>query len=155
MFEDHRDLLISNLSVSCTYRIEAERKWLPFGRWHFKISFLDWKLLYFYSNSTEVCFQGSVYSLGSVGTDNDLSPTRRQAIIWTNYDLVCIYASLDELNILVFCIEMFWILSGNKNMKLLLVIWLPAWWAVWLPWWPPAGCNNALVYLVIFTINFC
>ena len=24
-----------------------------------------------------------------------------------------------------------------------------------LPWWPPAGCNNALMYLLIFTMNFC
>ena len=24
--------------------------------------------------------------------------------------------------------------------------WLPAWWALWLPWWPPAGCNNASIY---------
>ena len=31
----------------------------------------------------------------------------------------------------------------------------PAWWALWLPWWPPAGCNNALMYLLIFTMNFC
>ena len=36
-----------------------------------------------------------------------------------------------------------------------LQLWLPAWWALWLPWWPPAGCNNALMYLLIFTINFC
>ena len=33
--------------------------------------------------------------------------------------------------------------------------WLPAWWALWLPWWPPAGCNNALMYLLIVTMNFC
>ena len=32
---------------------------------------------------------------------------------------------------------------------------LPAWWALWLPWWPPAGCNNALMYLLILTMNFC
>ena len=35
------------------------------------------------------------------------------------------------------------------------ILWLPAWWALWLPWWPPAGCNNALMYLLIFTMNFC
>ena len=33
--------------------------------------------------------------------------------------------------------------------------WLPAWWALWLPWWPPAGCNNALMYSLIFIMNFC
>ena len=32
---------------------------------------------------------------------------------------------------------------------------VPAWWALWLPWWPPAGCNNALMYLLIVTMNFC
>ena len=36
-----------------------------------------------------------------------------------------------------------------------LSLWLPAWWALWLPWWPPAGCNNALMYLLIVTMNFC
>ena len=35
------------------------------------------------------------------------------------------------------------------------ILWLPAWWALWLPWWPPAGCNNALMYLLIVTMNFC
>ena len=33
--------------------------------------------------------------------------------------------------------------------------WLPAWWALWLSWWPPAGCNNPLMYSLIFTRNFC
>ena len=32
---------------------------------------------------------------------------------------------------------------------------LPAWWALWFPWLPPAGCNNSLMYLLIFTMNFC
>ena len=31
---------------------------------------------------------------------------------------------------------------------------LPAWWALWLPWWPPDGCSNALMYLLIFAMNF-
>ena len=35
------------------------------------------------------------------------------------------------------------------------LLWLPAWWALWLPWWTPAGCNNALMYLLIFTMSFC
>ena len=26
---------------------------------------------------------------------------------------------------------------------------MPAWWALWLPWWPPAGCYNASMYLLI------
>ena len=33
--------------------------------------------------------------------------------------------------------------------------WLPAWWALWLPWWPPTGCSNALMYLLIFAMNSC
>ena len=36
-----------------------------------------------------------------------------------------------------------------------ITLWLPAWWALWLPWWPPAGCHNALMYLLIVTMNFC
>ena len=33
---------------------------------------------------TEVCYQGSNKQYSSIGSDNDLSPTRRQAIIETN-----------------------------------------------------------------------
>ena len=30
-------------------------KWLPFSRWHFKMHFHEWKVLYFDSKFTEVC----------------------------------------------------------------------------------------------------
>ena len=33
---------------------------------------------------TEVCFLGSNQQYPSIGSDNGLVPTRRQAIIWTN-----------------------------------------------------------------------
>ena len=44
----------------------------------------------------QICSQGSSELLAIIGSNNGLSPTRRQAIIWTNDDLVywCIDASL-------------------------------------------------------------
>ena len=41
--------------------------------------------------------------------------------------------------------------------------WLPAWWATWLPWWPPAKCSNVsmscgFLYLqkwFLFLYHFC
>ena len=43
-----------------------------------------WKVLYF----------------DSIGLDNGLAPNRRQAIIWTNADLIhwCIYAAVEEMS---------------------------------------------------------
>ena len=49
----------------------------------------------------EICFLGSNWRYVSIGSDNGLAPSRRQAIIWTNVDPVHwrIYAALggDEL----------------------------------------------------------
>ena len=62
----------------------------------FHMLFLDWKVLYFDSNFTEVCSQGSNWQQPSIGSDNGLAPNRRQAIIWTNVDPIHwhIYAAL-------------------------------------------------------------
>ena len=46
--------------------------------------FHEWKLLYFDSNFTAVCSQGSTQQLVSIGSGNGLAPNRRQAITWTN-----------------------------------------------------------------------
>ena len=35
---------------------------------------------------TEICAEGSNLNYSSIGSDNGLAPTRRQAIIWTNDD---------------------------------------------------------------------
>ena len=53
--------------------------------------------------------------------------------------------------------------TGNSSalaMELILqsytaVAWLPARWALWLPWWPPAGLKNPLMYLLISTMHLC
>ena len=38
--------------------IVAETKWTPFRRQQFQMDFLEWKLLYFASNFTEIFSQG-------------------------------------------------------------------------------------------------
>ena len=77
----------------------------PFFRRHFQMHFLEWKLLYFDSNFTEVCSLGFKSQWAIIGSDNGLVPTRRQAFIWANGGLVHwrIYASfgLNELTISV------------------------------------------------------
>ena len=50
--------------------------------------FHEWRVLYFDSNLTEVILQGSNWQWCSIGSDNGLARTRRQAIIWTNADPV-------------------------------------------------------------------
>ena len=39
-------------------------------------------------NFTEVCYHGSNLQYSSLGSDNGLAPTRRQAIVWTNAGLI-------------------------------------------------------------------
>ena len=76
-----------NESIPAAYQhTEAKRKWLPFRRWHFQVHFLEWKVLNFRWNFSEIC------SLGSI-IDN---MNRQQAIIWNNGGMFYrqIYASL-------------------------------------------------------------
>ena len=65
-------------------------------RRHFQMHFLEWKLLYFKLNFTEVCSQGSNWQYASIGSDNGWVPIRWQAIICNNVGLVywSIYTSL-------------------------------------------------------------
>ena len=44
----------------------------------------QWKYINFDWNFSEVCSQGSNYQYPSTGSDNNLVPARRLAIIWTN-----------------------------------------------------------------------
>ena len=58
--------------------------------------FFQWKLLYFYSNSTVICSQGPVDNVSKLVqivawclfSDNGLAPNRHQAIIWTNGGII-------------------------------------------------------------------
>ena len=65
--------------------------------------FPEWKFWYFDSNFTEVCSQRSIWQWGSICLSDGLALNRRQAIIWTNVDLIVwrIYAALggDELSL--------------------------------------------------------
>ena len=85
------------------FHFEAEAKRLPFCRRHFQVQFLEWKLLNFKSNFTEICSLGSNWQYGTIGSDNGLAPNRQQVIIWANVGMLywCIYASLglNELSI--------------------------------------------------------
>ena len=58
--------------------------------------FVEWKVLNFDSNFTEVSSQGSNWQYVSIGSGNGLAPNRRQAITWTKAYLVHrrIYATL-------------------------------------------------------------
>ena len=55
-----------------------------------------WIYVYFAQDLMDVCSEGSNEQYFSIGSDNILAPTRRQAIIWTNYVLFfwLIYAPL-------------------------------------------------------------
>ena len=70
--------------VGINQLIEAETKWPPFSRRHFQIHFLQWKCMNFAYIFIEVCSLGSNKKYSSIGSDNGLTPTRRQVIFWTN-----------------------------------------------------------------------
>ena len=70
------------------YHIGAETRWQRFRIQHFQMHFLERKCLNFHWYFTEVYSQGSNWQYTSIGSDNGLVPTRQQAIIWTNDDLV-------------------------------------------------------------------
>ena len=76
--------------------IEAKTKWPPSHRRYFQIHFLEWKLLDFKWYFIEMCSLWSNWQNVTISSDNGLVLNRRQAIIWTNEDLVYwrIYASL-------------------------------------------------------------
>ena len=88
--------------ISLSWHIEAETKWPPFYRWHFKVHFLEWKPLNFKDDYTETCSLWPNRKYGSIGSDNCLAPNRQQAIIRSNADMLYwhIYASLglNDLN---------------------------------------------------------
>ena len=64
--------------------IEAETKWPWFSRQYLQMHFLEWKYMNFDWNFAEACVKGSNQQYSSIGSDNGLVPTRRQAIIWIN-----------------------------------------------------------------------
>ena len=76
--------------------IEAETKWTPFRRRHFEVHFIEWKCLNSDWNFIEICSEGFNQQYPSIGSDDGLAPSRRQAIIWTNDGIVYwrIYTSL-------------------------------------------------------------
>ena len=70
----------------------------------FKCIFLNENVQISDKNSLKFVLKGLNWQYSSIGSDNDLVPNRREAIIWTNDVLGCrrIYAALglNELNFL-------------------------------------------------------
>ena len=76
---------LHSFNASCHHLTHWDRdKWPPFRRKHFQMHFLEWKCLNLDQNFTDVSSYGSNYQYSGIGSDGGLSPTRRQAIIWTN-----------------------------------------------------------------------
>ena len=90
------------------YHIEAETKWPPIRKRCFKMHFFSMKIFEF--RLIFHCILFLRVQLASIGSDNGLAPSRRQAIIWTKWWWVYrrIYASLglNELNSLA------WLFAG-------------------------------------------
>ena len=63
--------------------------WLIFCR-HFQIYFFKRKYLCFYSNSLNFVLESNWLINSIIGSDNVLSPGRRQTIIWTNAGILLI-----------------------------------------------------------------
>ena len=66
-------------------------------------AFLEWKCVYLIENLTEICSQGPSWQCISTGSYSGLAPSRQQAIIWTDEDLVpwriCHPASMTNVHI--------------------------------------------------------
>ena len=71
-------------------------KWPPFRRRHIQMHFREWKCMNCELNFIEICSLRSNWQWPSIGSNNDLAPNGRQAIVWTNDGSVYwrIYASL-------------------------------------------------------------
>ena len=71
--------------------------------------FYDRKILYFNAYFTEVCSYRSNRQQSSIGSDNGLVLNRRQAIIWTNADLIhwCIFVWLEEDKLTLVVLNLF------------------------------------------------
>ena len=81
--------------------MEAEAKWTEFRRRQFQMNFLELKCMNFALDFTEIRSQGSNQQYSSIGLDDGLAPSRRQAIIWTNdgyFTDAYISFGLNELN---------------------------------------------------------
>ena len=74
----------SNFSGFRNNYIEVETKWLPFRRRYFQMLFLEWKMDELRLRFHWSLFLSAQLTHTSIGSDNGLAPTRRQAIIWTS-----------------------------------------------------------------------
>ena len=84
LFSRQRPHVGTHDMISYLCHIRTELKWYT----TFLLHFHQWKLLYFASNFTQISSIGTSSQLENISSDNDLAPKRRQAIIWTNYDVI-------------------------------------------------------------------
>ena len=96
---------------------------------HFQVHCHECKVLYFYSNFTEVCSWGPNHNSALLRSWNGMAPNRRQAIAWTNAYLVHwrVYAALyiggDELTLnLHLLMEAEWRIYSSINLPSLVQI---------------------------------
>ena len=76
--------------------IEAETKWPAFCRQHFPTYFLEWKLLYFYSNFSEICSKGPINNRPALWKwiSTEVATCHYPNQWWSCYVYWCIYGSL-------------------------------------------------------------
>ena len=81
------------LLIGISQHIGVETKSLPVHRRHIQVHFLERKRSNFKLNVIEIWSLWSDWQYGSIGSDNGLAPTRRQAIIRSNVVMmyVCWY----------------------------------------------------------------
>ena len=71
------------ITIKSLTRFNGWGKLPPFRRRHFPMHFLEWNLWISIKISLKFVPQGSNWQYSSIGSNNGLAPTRRQAIIWT------------------------------------------------------------------------
>ena len=80
------DSIIGHTAVvdtPCKHQRRLVKILTTFCRVSLLVCFLEWKLLFFHSNFTEICSHGSTYQQANFRSDNGLVPSRWQAITWS------------------------------------------------------------------------
>ena len=90
-------MLLLLIFCSSSEHNKAKKKWLLFGRQHFQMHFLEWKLLNFEQDFTKICSLVSNWQYVSIGSDNGLASNRCQAIIWSNVCMLYWHICITQL----------------------------------------------------------
>ena len=74
----------NRLILDCVITLRTGQNSRHFANEHFQVHFREWKLWNFKWNFAEICSLESNWQYSSIGSDNGLSPVRRQVIAWTD-----------------------------------------------------------------------